>query len=226
MSKQTERAMTVIGVEVTLTEEMLGMMPASSEVYSEFIASRAPDAMTREQEIEEYGVDAVEEKGITVFPRMEDPETGESVPYLYDYQIRGFFKDSIGMLKRAKLPELSCTGLTAYKKIVDGNLMVRPRKIPVILPDGGEMGFCQRPLRAQTAQGERTALASSETVPAGSCLRFRVGVLGGDKKVVNAVRECLDYGVIHGLGQWRNSGKGLFTYTSPQIEEHENPFDF
>lgn len=27
-----------------------------------------------------------------------------------------------------------------------------------------------------------------------------------------AVREWLDYGVLRGIGQWRNSGKGRFTY--------------
>ena len=26
------------------------------------------------------------------------------------------------------------------------------------------------------------------------------------------VREWLDYGELRGLGQWRNSGKGIFTY--------------
>jgi hypothetical protein len=26
------------------------------------------------------------------------------------------------------------------------------------------------------------------------------------------VRECLDYGTKRGLGQWRNSGKGRYTW--------------
>ena len=27
-----------------------------------------------------------------------------------------------------------------------------------------------------------------------------------------AVKECLDYGALRGLGQWRNSGKGRFAW--------------
>ena len=27
-----------------------------------------------------------------------------------------------------------------------------------------------------------------------------------------AIREMLDYGTLRGFGQWRNSGKGRFTY--------------
>lgn len=29
---------------------------------------------------------------------------------------------------------------------------------------------------------------------------------------MDAVREWLDYGMLRGLGQWRNSGKGRFTW--------------
>lgn len=73
------------------------------------------------------------------------------------------------------------------------------------------MGIIQRPLRASTAQGERIALASSETVPAGSSIEFDIDVF--DIAMIPGIVECLDYGVYRGLGQWRNSGKGLFTYT-------------
>lgn len=72
------------------------------------------------------------------------------------------------------------------------------------------MGECQRPLRASTAQGERVALAHSETIPAGAVVEFTVQMLvDGHEKVV---REWLDYGALRGLGQWRNSGKGRFKW--------------
>ncbi len=74
----------------------------------------------------------------------------------------------------------------------------------------GAMGDCQRPLRAATAQGERVALAHSETVPAGSEVSFTVQVF--DKSLLPVIRECLDYGEYHGLAQWRNSGKGRFVW--------------
>jgi hypothetical protein len=72
------------------------------------------------------------------------------------------------------------------------------------------VGRCERPLRAQTAQGERVALASSETVPAGCTLEFTVIALRED--LLDYVEEWLDYGGLRGFGQWRNSGKGCFTW--------------
>ena len=74
----------------------------------------------------------------------------------------------------------------------------------------GEISTCQRPLRAQTAQGERVALAMSEEVPAGATMDITIKVL--DKALLPAIREWLDYGELRGLGQWRNSGKGRFTW--------------
>jgi hypothetical protein len=100
--------------------------------------------------------------------------------------------------------------ITAYKKVVDGLIFVLPRKIPVILPDGGDIGLCQRPLRANTAQGEKIALAISETLPAGTQIEFTVQCLSDEHEA--AVREWLDYGALRGIGQWRNSGKGRFDW--------------
>jgi hypothetical protein len=98
--------------------------------------------------------------------------------------------------------------IKAYKKEIDGLVFVAPRKVPLILPDGEKMGECQRPLRASTAQGERIALAHSETVPAGTTQEFDVALLKDD--LVNVVLEWFAYGEFHGTGQWRNSGKGRF----------------
>ena len=56
--------------------------------------------------------------------------------------------------------------MTAFKKVIDGNIFVFPRRIPLIFD--GEMTICQRSLRAQTPQGERVALSASEEVPAGA----------------------------------------------------------
>ena len=91
----------------------------------------------------------------------------------------------------------------------------QPRMITIHIPDGDEIGYCERPLRAQTAQGERVALAISEEVPAGSWLEFDVVCL--DDGHVPAVLEWLDYGQLRGLGQWRNSGKGRFTYVIEEV---------
>jgi hypothetical protein len=110
--------------------------------------------------------------------------------------------------KGKKKPVNESGKLTAYKKVIDGLIFVEPRQIP--LQFDGEVGLCQRPLRAQTAQGERVALSISEEIPAGATMEFTVLCL--DASHVSAVMEWLDYGSLRGLGQWRNSGHGVFTY--------------
>ena len=191
----------LIKVKLTFTEEVLGTANSNPDIHREFIASKAPDAASTEEEVESLGVDAVVEKSMTIFPKDEN-----GVPFLYDYQIKGMFKDSAGMLKR--VPGSKSSKIKAYKKEIDGLIFVEPRKIPFTL--SGPMGDCQRPLRASTLQGERVALADSETVPAGSSITFDIILL--NKDLEPAVREWLDYGSLRGIGQWRNSGKGRFTW--------------
>lgn len=188
-------------VRLTLTEEALGMMPASKEIYTQYIAANAPDAKTREEEIEENGIDEVVKQGTTVFPRLSN-----GVPFFWDYQIRGMFKDSMGMLR--KVSGSKASSVTSYKKVVDGLIFIKERKIPIL--HYGQEGVCQRPLRTEGPTGSRTALASSETVPEGATIEFTIQLF--DKKYEAAVREVLDYGVFRGIGQWRNSGKGRFTW--------------
>ena len=98
--------------------------------------------------------------------------------------------------------------MKAFKKIIDGLIFVKPRMIPFVFE--GPVGNCQRPLRGQTAQGERIALANSETVPAGSTVDFTILMLDPAHEAV--VKEWLDYGQYRGLGQWRNSSKGIFSW--------------
>lgn len=194
-------------VTIELIEEMLGTANSDPKIHEEFIASKAPDAASREEEVEALGVEAVVEKGKTIFPK----EDGK--PFVYSYQIRGFFKAAAGFLQRCKGEKFAAhtNKIKAYKKAIDGCIFVEPRKIMIEMPEGAEIGDCQRPLRAQTAQGERVALANSETVPAGSKLTFTIIILSDTYEA--AVREWLDYGRYHGLGQWRGSGKGAFLWS-------------
>lgn len=191
-------------VRVTFTEELLGTASADPEIHSKFIASKAPDAAKLEDEVAALGAEEVTEKAMTVFPRMED-----GTPFLWDYQWKGYFKDACGMLRRVTGQNgTKSSKLKAFKKEIDGLVFVKERKIPLVMPEGTTVGECQRPLRAQTMQGERVALAHSETVPAGTTQEFTIILLKDDLKPV--VEEWLAYGRLHGTGQWRNSGKGRF----------------
>lgn len=154
--------MATVAIEITFTEEVLGSSPNTKEIYSEFIASKAPDAASV--------ADEVTEKGTTVFPRNDDGE-----PVIWDYQLKGFMKDACGALRR--VPGTLSSKCKAYKKVIDGTIFVKERSVAFRLPEGGEVGICERPLRADTPQGARVALARSETVPAGTKIRFTLVVM-------------------------------------------------
>lgn len=193
--------MHTLKARLTFTEEILGTASNNPEIHSEYIASKAPDAKKIEEEVEAIGVEEVIEKSMTVFPRNE-----EGTPILWDYQIKGFIKDATGVLKR--VPGTKASGVKAFKKEIDGLLFVFPRMIPLNMPS--ELGTCERPLRASTAQGERVALANSETAPAGTTIDIEIQCM--TKAMYDLTKECLDYGILRGIGQWRNSGKGRFRW--------------
>lgn len=188
-------------VRLTFTEDILGTASADPEIHANFIAKNAPDAPTRQEEIEAIGVEGVVEKSMTVFPRDENGN-----PILWDYQIKGFFKSAAKTFNYIGGKEK----LTAYKTKIDNLIFVKERKIILQLPDGLSIGDCQRPLRAETAQGPRVALANSESCPAGTVIEFTVQCLV-DSLMDNVVK-WLDYGALNGIGQWHNSGKGRFTW--------------
>lgn len=190
---------------------ILGLAPNNENIYRDFIASKAPDAQSAEEEIASVGLLEYGDKLITTFPRGLD---GEAI--FYDYQIKGFFKDACGMLAKVagkdengkKIPANESSKLKAYKKYIDGLIFPKPRMIPIQFD--GEITECQRPLRASTPQGERNALAISEQINAPATMEFSVTFLRDD--LVAAVEEWFDYGYFRGISQWRNAGNGRFVW--------------
>ena len=103
------------------TSMMLGTMPNNPDIYREYVASKAPDAKTMEDEIAQSSVEDVVSKGTTVFPKGKFLKTADNVfydpnydiipegldleevivPFMWAYQWRGSFKESIAMLQRA-----------------------------------------------------------------------------------------------------------------------------
>ena len=195
-----------VPVTLTLTEPALGMTAGDPELVREFLASKAPDMEKADEEveaIEAMDVDEEMRKATTFFPKLEN-----GTPFLWDYQIKGMFKDQAKALRNVKGSH--CSGLPAYRQKLDGLLFIRPRRVPLILPAGTALGFMERPLRAQTPKGERIALARSETVPIGTAATFEFQAMMDELEPL--VEECLMYGQLRGLCQWRNAGWGRFTY--------------
>ena len=194
-------------VVLTFNEPLLGAVPKNKELYADFIAKKAPPGQKTDDEV--ASVEEMDEKGRTGFHEDED-----GAPILYDYVVKGFFKDACGMLRR--VTGSRSAALKAHKKVIDGLVFIAPRQIPIDL-NGGELFVLERPLRAQTAQGERVALAVSDAAPAGSSIEFDVVLLGGVTKAL--LKDWLDYGSLRGLGQWRNAGYGRFTYQLTEVKE-------
>jgi hypothetical protein len=190
-------------IQIKLTEEMLGTKAANPDVFADFIASKHPSGTPQKDELD--NAEHREEAGTTVFHR------DQGIIGIYDYQIKGFFKDACGAMNRFdKESRGGLEKLSAYKTKIDGCIFVSPRFIPIKLPDGVKVGICERPLRADTAQGPRVSVCRSETVPVGSTMTFDVSILSKD--LAAYVQEWFNYGKLRGLGQWRNSGKGRFVW--------------
>lgn len=202
---------------LTGTTSLLGSNPANPEIHAKFVAAKAATLeRTAEEEAMLPGSDElaeavrdIKEQGLTVFLRNNH---GELV--LGNHAVKGFFKGTLNTLKDQ-------TGITAVKSKVDNLLFISPTFIvlhrdgvPVTEPDG----YNERPLRAETMQGPRVALASSEEIDAPWEIVFTVtlfdnsGTARSKPLTWEAVEAALDYGEWKGLGQWRNGGKGSFTW--------------
>lgn len=368
-------------VRCRLTEKALGTRPNNNEIHRDFVASKAPDALTMEEEIARDGVEAVANKATTVFPTgvfwktpddvfydflditgkyelckkdgtpfswpvdankniitrhpgvsLYFDENGTAIPYyingtdktnlvpgefvtvpfMWDYQMRGSFKESIGMLTRAgkgakedsividteainngadiqeaivnpaeletaapaetavteeapkkrkrrtkeeiaadkarkeaekaakaaakeaakaaKAPKYKSCEIKAFRKVVDGGWFVAERRIPFLVPeqwmddngvihdtyitnpDGSKsLTLFERPLRAETMQGPRVTLVSSEMVPAGTEFYFTVRLANAADKA--AFVEVMDFKQFVGMFQWRSGGMGTLIWT-------------
>lgn len=200
-------------IRITFIEQVLGTASGNPELHREYIASKSPDPETIEDEVAALGVDGVEKKDMTIFPRTEDGK-----PFIYDYQIKGFLKNACKAMREVKDSESA--KLKAYKTKIDNLVFIDAskdgdlpdRRIIFENPEGKkvEIGNLQRPLRAQTMQGERICLANSETIPAGTQIEFTLILY--TKAVADCADEWLNYGRLNGIGQWHNSGCGRFIW--------------
>lgn len=198
----------IYDIELTFKEKILGACPKDEKTYSAFIRKRAEEKGVEVGEDEKKTLEDLEIQGWTGFHMLDGHQ-----PILYDYVIKGFFKDACGMLKRVSGTKSS--KITAHKKVIDGLVFIQPRQILISL-NGGKIEILERPLRAQTPKGERVALTKSDTCPAGSKIKFKVLIFKATKEADKISREVLEewlsYGAFRGLGQWRNASWGSFDY--------------
>lgn len=194
-------------VRLTLTEPMLGTVPKSEKVFRDYLSDLAQKRKTElgpvdadaliEEEVETLGTR--EERGWTGFHVGED-----GVPFLYDYQIKGFLKEAANVLK--DMPDVK---IKALKSKIDNYAYVFPRRIPLTAIEPEPL---ERPLRALTMQGPRVSLVRSDVIAAGAVIVFEIHVLPFAGLTAELIETLLAFGEYKGLGQWRGGSYGRFTY--------------
>lgn len=185
-------------VRCTFITEVLGTQP-QKDVASEYIGAKFVDNGGHLPDDEESTLAEQLEKGTTVFHKLD------GAPIFYDYQIKGFIKEAGRTFN-------GMHGVKNLRSKIDSMVFVTPRQIAINIPEGGKVDFLERPLRAETAQGPRVALARSEMIPSGSWFDVVLEVYDG-QITSDILRDLFTYGHHKGIGQWRNGGYGRFEFT-------------
>ena len=184
-------------VEVELTEPLLGTVPKNKEVYTQYIESKRPEDQAPGGAVAEAEtVEDLEEKGWTGF---HSDETGL---FVYDYYIKGFFKNAANILK----DEFS---VPAFRSKINDYVFVYPRRVHL----GGlkePSDILERPIRVMTMQGPRVSIIRSDLVAAGTVIKFRLEYIENKKFKPEFLEQLMEYGKRQGFGQWRNGSYGRF----------------
>jgi hypothetical protein len=192
---------------------LLGSQPGDPDIRRRYLMDKAREAGVAGVAVNENNdlPENYDQKGLTVF--MRDKEY-EGALYLAGYAVKGMIKEALTALK-------SQVGLTQPRSKVDNLFFMKERKLH-ILRDGrriyGPDSINERPLRAETMQGPRTALAASEQIDDPWALEFEVTLMPGEKTKRSEalswehIETALEYGRYKGLGQWRNAAYGCYSW--------------
>jgi len=187
---------TIYHVEIEFIEPVLG-----AQARKDIMTEHAPHPEMIEADELAALADEVEQS-TTTFHKVDGK------PVLFNYQVKGFLKNAAKVLNGLK----TCN-VKALRSKVEDHVFVMPRIIPLQLPEGTEIDYLERPGSFNTPLGPRVALLRSETVPVGTKISFTIEVLDGSPISRDILVDLLSYGENIGIGQWRNSGKGSFTFT-------------
>lgn len=147
----------------------------------------------------------------------------KDLPCIGDHMIYGFLKaaaEAIGRTMEKKngkvLHSISYTQSLINQHVrCEGSFVTFNQDL--VRAEDGKPAYLQRSLRAMTAQGPRIALAKSEIMSTGAELTFVLKVLDGSDINNDVLATLFDYGQQSGLGQWRNSGHGQFSFDIKKV---------
>jgi len=197
-----------------LSQDMLATKP-NKNVYQKWLIDKQTKAMAKEGATADDIAAEVERLNKDLDHTIDDSDGSaakfttfsrdENGYYIESYMIKGYLKNAGQTLKQYGQQK-------QLKSLVSKYCFVGPDKIYVAPPDF-KADKVERPLRAQTPMGERVSIAVSDSLPAGTEIKFKVKCLEGNVKQ-GLLETLFDYGEFQGLGQWRTSGVyGTFTYT-------------
>jgi len=212
-------------------EDWLGTNSLDPDIHARHVLDKVTDEAARQRELDslpkEEAMEQVEKKGMTVFYRR--PE--DKVLYIKNHMIKGFLKASGDALRveankettrtkpeeGAEKPKGKGTIWGSIDGKIDDNITVYPNELVICDVDGKPKldgdGFLVRSLRAQTLQGPRVTVVKSEILSPLSRIRYTLFWPSNGPVNKDMLVKMLDRGEIYfGLGQWRSSGKGKFTY--------------
>lgn len=204
---------TKYNVKLTFTTPILGSAPSNPDIYAKFVATKKAEATAEQITSETETIPPIpfdERTGKMIF--RVDPESKAKIFLMH--QIKGFLKAACSSVLGKEI--------TSYKSKIDRLIFVTPLRIP--LKKNGEiitaleLPLNERPLSAQTMQGPRVTLVSSEEL-AECTVDFQLEVLPLGEKDFD--QETLDYifqyGQYSGISQWRSAGYGRFTFELERI---------
>lgn len=183
-------------------------------IGKEFSAEERQSAIKGELESLRETFAELDIKGSTIF--MWDKKTNK--PCIGDHMIYGFLKaaaEAIGRtMPKSKGEALGSVSYT--QSLINQHIRCEEQFIAfdrdIKREADGSPWYLQRSLRAKTAQGPRITIAKSEVVEAGAKLKFRLKVMKNSALTKDVLTKLFSYGEMVGLGQWRNSGWGVFSY--------------
>src|SRR3990172_6498307 len=174
---------------VTFVTSLLGTQP-QKDVATEYLTSKVTSENGTLPADEMATLPEELERGTTAFHKFDGK------PILYDYMVKGFVKEAGSVFN-------GLHGVKNLRSKLDNLVFFEPRQIELHSPFDTAPSFCERPLRAMTAQGPRTALARSEELPAGTWFTCDVNVYDGPISEI-MLNDLFSYGRKKGMGQWRN----------------------
>lgn len=239
MSSRLDNITSWFKVRITFIADVLATNSADKTLHDTYIASKAPDDDERKLELD--SLPKVEEMGTTVFlrdPKTQQfwmgnhmlkgffkasgevfrmTESPEEEPEAETEAAKEDIKKAAKKLEaEGKKPKKAPKTWGNIKTKINNMVQVYPKQLFLNKIDGTPITAAdmvlQRSLRAETQQGPRVALAKSESVMMGSYLDATVVLVGNKPVTQQMLLDCLEYGKIHGLGQWRNAGFGAFVF--------------